>query len=236
LRPSILGTVRSRQPADRSTLEERVPYLPFEERRQRIIDAAVEVLAEEGLERLTTRRIAERADAPLGSLHYCFRNKDELVSLVAERGADMLQAAFADVDPERGVESCIRDGIDALWRWYQDNIGLQLALMELGLWRIRRGGDPQEVYAMWDPFGRTLLKELLERAVKVDDAPSTVPVDEIVRFILHRFDGLAYEYAASRDDKACGRQLEILADAMVHLATVEQRPRPPRRRKAASRR
>jgi AcrR family transcriptional regulator len=195
-----------------------MPYLPINERRERIIDAAIDVLAKEGLDRLTTRRIAAKAKVPLGSLHYCFDNKDELLAMIVERGADMLQEAFVDVDPEKGVEACVRDSIDAFWHWYRDNIGLQLALMELGMWRIRRGGDPAEIYTMWDPFGRTLLHELLQRAAKADGVKLRASVvDDVVRFILHRFDGLAYEYAASLDDKACARQVGILADAMVNL-------------------
>ena len=206
-----------------------MPYLPVDERRRRIIDAAVEVLASEGLERLTTRRIAERAEAPLGALHYCFRNKDELTALVADRGAEMLQAMFDDVDAGQGVEATIRDSIAALWRWYQQNAGLQLALMELGLWRIRKGGDPVEIYSMWDPFGRDILRDRLARAAERDGVELAVPVDEIVRFILHRFDGMAYEYAASRDDAACERQTELLADAMVMLALPDAPRRADRR-------
>jgi AcrR family transcriptional regulator len=202
-----------------------VAYLSFEERRRRIIDAAVEVLATEGLDRLTTRRIADRAEAPLGSLHYCFRNKEELITLVAERGTEMLQLSFHDVDPSRGLEATIRDSVAAMWRWYQDNIGLQLALMELGLARIRRGGDPAEVYAMWDPFGRELLHALLAQAATDEGVKPAVDVDEIVRFILHRFDGLAYEYGASRDDAACSRQVDLLADALVMLALPGSKPK-----------
>ena len=192
-----------------------MPYLPADERRQRIIDAAVEVIAAEGLTRATTRRIAERAEAPLGALHYCFRNKDELIQCVAEQGAAKVRASFADVDPSRGLEATIRDSIDALWRWYQDNIGLQLALTELGMWRLRRAGTPEELYAMWGPFGGDLLRENLTRAVEADGVEPAVPVGEIARFILHRFDGLTLEYAASQDEAACGTQVGMLADAMV---------------------
>jgi AcrR family transcriptional regulator len=200
-------------------------YLSWDERRRRIVDAAIDVIATEGLARLTTRRVAERAEAPLGSLHYCFRNKDELLQLIAERGAAMLVESFAAVDPERGVEATIRDSIDALWDWYQDNIGLQFALTELGMNRIRKGGDPAEVGAMWGPFGEDLLTENLQRALKVDGEKLGVPVKEIVRFVLGRFDGLTIEYAATRDRKACKRQVALLADAVVAVALPAPAPR-----------
>lgn len=189
--------------------------LAWDERRSRIIDAAIDVIASEGLARLTTRRIAERADAPLGSLHYCFRNKAELLQLIAERGSQKLVASFADVDPDEGVEATIRDSIAALWNWYQENIWLQFALTELGMDRIRKGGDPDEIYAMWGPFGHDLLTEYLERAAKTDPQRLDVPIPEIVRFILHRFDGFTIEYAASKDREACQRQVDLLTKAVI---------------------
>lgn len=193
-------------------------YLSAEERRQSIIDAAIEVIATEGLAGATTRRIAERANAPLGALHYCFRNKDELIELVAARGAEMLRVRFAEVDPSQGVEATIRASIAAMWEWVRVNGGLQLALMEFGMWRIRKGGPPEEVYAMWDRFGGDLLRNNIRKAVRMEKAHLAVPVDDIVRFINHRFDGLAFEYAALRDDISCERQTVLLADALVGLA------------------
>lgn len=199
-------------------------YLAADERRRQIVDAAVEIMATDGLAGTTTRKIAERADAPLGAIHYCFRNKEELIHLVMERGAALLQDAFAQVDPSQGVEAAIRASVAAMWDWYQQNIGLQMALTEAGMARIRRGGDPAEVYAVWDPFGRDLLTDNLRLAVKAEGREPAIPVEEIVRFVLHRFDGMTLEYAASRDRAACQRQIDLLAEAMVLLALPDTTP------------
>ncbi|MCP9955498.1 TetR/AcrR family transcriptional regulator [Actinomadura madurae] len=193
-------------------------YLPAEERRRSIIDAAVVVIASHGLAGATTRRIAEQAGAPLGALHYCFRNKAELIDVVAERGATMLREAFDDVDPDRGLEATIRDSVSAYWRWVQANLGLQLALLELGMWRIRQAAEGESVYSMYDAFGTDLLKQNLDRAVKAGTTAPAITVEEITRFITHRFDGMILEYAASHDRDACRRQADLLADALVLLA------------------
>lgn len=182
------------------------------------MEAAIQVVAEHGLAGATTRRIAERAESPLGALHYCFKNKDQLIDLIIEEGVTRLAAAFERVDPGSGFAATIRADIDALWRWYQGNIGLQLALMELGMVRVRLGGTPEAMYAMWDRFGRRIITDHLEAAAKAERVTPSIPIDEIVRFILHRFDGLTLEYAASRDEEACGRQVRLLADLMVHAA------------------
>lgn len=193
-------------------------YLPAEERRSSIVDAAVVVIASHGLSGATTRRIAEEAKAPLGSLHYCFRNKAELIDLVAERGTTMLREAFDGVDPGRGLEATIRDSVSAYWRWVQSNLGLQLALLELGMWRIRQAAEGESVYSMYDAFGTHLLKGNLDLAVAADGTVPAITVEEITRFITHRFDGMILEYAASHDRDACQRQADLLADALVLLA------------------
>lgn len=193
-------------------------YLSSDQRRQHILKAAIEVIAAEGLAAATTRRIADRAKAPLGAIHYCFKNKDELVRLIADEGAAMLKTYFDGFDPQKGIEATIRSDINSMWRWYQDNIGLQLALTEMGFARIRRGGPPKDVYAMWDRYGRTIMREHLAAAQKCDSRKLMVPIDEIVRFILHRFDGMTLEYAASKDKKSCQRQIELLTNAIIQMA------------------
>ncbi|GAB3462634.1 TetR/AcrR family transcriptional regulator [Actinophytocola sediminis] len=192
-------------------------YLSADERRRTIIDAAVEVIAAEGLAGATTRRIAEHANAPLGALHYCFRDKDELIELVAERGANTFLAAFDDIDPGRGLEATIRDSVAAYWRWVRQHIGLQLALLELGMRRIRRDGVTGGAYAMYDRFGIELLNRNLTMAAEAEPVVPAIPVAEISRFITHRFDGMIVEYAASLDERACQRQADLLADALVLL-------------------
>jgi AcrR family transcriptional regulator len=205
-----------------------VAYLSAEERRRTIIDAAIEVIANEGLARATTRRIAERANAPLGALHYCFRNKEELIQVVADEGAEMLSAAFDDVDPEAGFEVTVRESIAALWHWVEANVGLQLALIELAMFKIREADD-DDLYRMWDRFGGDLLRDRLSRALEVDPVDLRISLDEIVRFINHRFDGLVFEFAASRDVDSCRRQTELLADAVILLSVPGKAPRSGRR-------
>ena len=48
-------------------------------RREAILDAALELIAERGTEQLTHRSVAEQAGVPLGSTTYYFASRDELV-------------------------------------------------------------------------------------------------------------------------------------------------------------
>ncbi|MDJ1135679.1 TetR/AcrR family transcriptional regulator [Streptomyces iconiensis] len=49
------------------------------DRRERIIGAALGLIAEEGVSGVSHRKVAARAEVPLGSMTYHFRNRDELL-------------------------------------------------------------------------------------------------------------------------------------------------------------
>nr|WP_242470796.1 TetR/AcrR family transcriptional regulator [Thiocystis violacea] len=58
------------------------------------MDAAVQLLEEEGPDRLTTRAVAGRIGYTVGSLYFLFRNRDDLVLQVNGRTLDELRAAI----------------------------------------------------------------------------------------------------------------------------------------------
>jgi DNA-binding transcriptional regulator YbjK len=65
------------------------------QRRERILDAAIAVIAEHGLSGTTHRLIARAADVPLGSLTYHFSSLDELCAQAFTRLAERLSRAYA---------------------------------------------------------------------------------------------------------------------------------------------
>lgn len=194
-------------------------YLSYEERRRSLVDAAVEVIVAEGLARTTTRRVAEQAGAAIGTLHYCFKNKEDLMQAVIERGVSTFGSAFEGIDPDAGVEATIRASVAAYWDWARANPGLNMALQELLVWMIRNHEHNEELYAsVRAPFGGQLLGANLTKACAAEGITTAVPVDEVVRFICDHFDGLMYDFAVSNDEAASARQAELLADAMCALA------------------
>jgi DNA-binding transcriptional regulator YbjK len=56
-------------------------------RRERIAEAAIAVVAERGIEGLTHRAVAAKADVPLGSTTYYFADLDDLLAAALERAA-----------------------------------------------------------------------------------------------------------------------------------------------------
>ncbi|WP_151775354.1 TetR/AcrR family transcriptional regulator [Streptomyces abyssomicinicus] len=63
-------------------------------RRTRILDAALDLIADEGIARVSHRRIAARAGVPLGSMTYHFDGMDELLREAFSRFTHHIAAVF----------------------------------------------------------------------------------------------------------------------------------------------
>ena len=59
-------------------------HVPATVRRLQLIEAAVRLMARDGMDGATLRAIAKEAGAPLATVHYCFTDKDELMSAASE--------------------------------------------------------------------------------------------------------------------------------------------------------
>ncbi|AGZ38687.1 TetR/AcrR family transcriptional regulator [Actinoplanes friuliensis] len=83
------------------------------ERKTRIVDAAVDVIAEHGVAGTTHRRIAAAADVPLGSLTYHFDGLDDLLAQAFRRHAERMsrsyEAAFSQVETREQLIDAITD-------------------------------------------------------------------------------------------------------------------------------
>ena len=64
------------------------------ERKSRIVDATIAVIAEHGVAGTTMRRIAAAADVPLGSLTYHFDGVDDLLARAFERHAERMSPRY----------------------------------------------------------------------------------------------------------------------------------------------
>jgi DNA-binding transcriptional regulator YbjK len=80
-------------------------------RRDRLIDAAITVIAERGVAGTTHREIARVADVPLGSMTYHFASLDEVLAEAFTRHADSVARVF---DQRMGAASDRRAAIDAV--------------------------------------------------------------------------------------------------------------------------
>ncbi|MFF0544253.1 TetR/AcrR family transcriptional regulator [Nocardia thailandica] len=85
-------------------------------KRERLVDAAVRVFYEQGVERTTIADIAREADVPVGNVYYYFKTKEQFVRAVIDAHAQRLDALIAELatlpGPAERLEAMIGGWVD----------------------------------------------------------------------------------------------------------------------------
>jgi DNA-binding transcriptional regulator YbjK len=177
-------------------------------RREALLEAVLEILAEVGAEAVTHRRVAEQAQLPLASTTYWFDSKEDLLTaalqLAAERDVARLHELadqLRERDPLEAVLATVLDPVDE-----PANRASLMATYALLLEAARRPAL-QELARHWTDAYLETIGELLQRA------GSARPRDD-ARLILAAADGLLLEQLAAGDADdprpALARLIQIL--------------------------
>ncbi|MDI2132022.1 TetR/AcrR family transcriptional regulator [Yinghuangia seranimata] len=107
-------------------------------RRVQLLDAAIRVLAAQGLRGLTHRAVQQEAGLPHGSVTYYFKTRDHLVLGVIERMSELEQAAASQVADElmramvaRPFDPDYRHIADLTKAWWDGSRDRELARYEM---------------------------------------------------------------------------------------------------------
>lgn len=187
-------------------------YLAAAERRRQIIEAAARVIGREGVARATTRRIGAEASANIGTLHYTFGGKE-----------DLLDATFAycwDVASEI-VDAAVKAGAgpnetarEVLTRYVELAIAepdLIAAQYQLLSWAIV---DETRKDAAISVMGQ--LDELVQEALQQTEwAGKPVSQKRFARIVGAVLDGLLLRFIVARSEE------ELRADLATAIEFVD---------------
>src|SRR5260370_12373667 len=85
--------------------------MPGEEKRQRLIETALQVMYQQGTHRTTLADVAQASGVPLGNIYYYFKTKDALVEAVLKARLqglrDTLHAFKALPDPLQRLKALV---------------------------------------------------------------------------------------------------------------------------------
>lgn len=193
-----------------------MPRIPSAERRERLVAAALRVIADRGLPAATTRAIVAEAGMSLASFHYAFRSHDEMMrELVAHVVGAQREAVAAVLGPD------LRESLRAGFRAYLATLIAQpereQVLLELMQYALRTPGLEPLVAEQWASY-RAAAEQLAVRAAEAADARWSVPVAEVARLVITVTDGVTLGWLADRDGAAAARVLDRAADAIAALA------------------
>lgn len=173
-------------------------YLPMAERRREFVTAGIKVVAREGVARATTRRIAEEADAPTATLHYCFPDKQALLEAVFDATvSEGMSHVRQLIRPGMGLQK----GIQEIARGYTDLVrkrpDIQLVFTEMNFWALRQPRSRHlaaRAYRLYIDGSVQLLREACE-----SEAERGADHERIARQVISVVDGAALQFLSLDD-------------------------------------
>jgi TetR/AcrR family transcriptional regulator, regulator of biofilm formation and stress response len=172
-------------------------------RRRRLIDVALDVIAEHGVAATTHRKVALAADVPLGSLTYHFKGLDDLLAAaftkLADETADGFETALAGADGPEGAREAVVGLIAGELLGERRNILLTYELYALAA----RRPDLRQVTDTWMARSRAALERHFDPA-------TTVMLDALI-------EGLSIHRALALEPMS----VETVRDAVNRIVTPQ---------------
>ncbi|ACZ31962.1 transcriptional regulator, TetR family [Xylanimonas cellulosilytica DSM 15894] len=190
--------------------------MPLAVRRAQLVDAALRVAAQSGVEAVTIRAVAHEAGVSLGTVHYCFHDKDELLDAMGQsisvEASDQIRAAIgagvqAGLDFPSLLQQCAPALLAGLKRYRQ----VRLLLLEIATTGARNSA--------LRPTARSHLEQSTQMAYQLvntlaDASGVQFAVDRgvIARITTALIDGIELAWLVDEDDDRALEGFGALAD------------------------
>lgn len=178
--------------------------------RQKLIDGAMRALSKEGVSGTTTRKIAEAAGVRLATLHYHFKNKDELLFAVLVEVTLILEKFLDDeVKPSKNIYDCIAELVKAIWRLVRKTRHLQIVQIEMTMYAVRQSGTSWIAKQQYEGYV-TQYYRILEASN--GGILSSDHIRDLAQFLLAGIDGILLQDLAASSDVRSQQLLERLIE------------------------
>ncbi|MEV4443227.1 helix-turn-helix domain-containing protein [Streptomyces sp. NPDC049577] len=195
-------------------------HVPAVERRPQLVQAAIELMAREGVDAGSTRAIAAELGVAQATVHYTFGTKRDLYRAVIEQlTAELVEQVRGAAPAGRDFETSLRLMARALWEGLRAHPGRYLLFIELMTYALRNADLHEVVRTHQRELEETaagMISEVAERTGR----PLAVEAVTLARFFLTGFDGLALRHLVVEDD-ASAVALEQLVAAALALAGTD---------------
>jgi len=205
--------------------------LSVEERRAHLIEAAIGLAEKKGVAGVTTRDVAQAAGVSLGVVHYCFENKDALMTeLVKALSMELRDSVDADEtvwqDAGSGKEALqrlVRAGLELMWLNIEATPERQLLTYETTTYALREGEQtPAKIAIAREQytFNDSTVADILDHAREATSTQWTAPVPTLSRFTLNVIDGAVLRWLVDNDSEAVREQLDLLSGMLASYSTA----------------
>lgn len=184
-------------------LEKRGPGRPSTGARERVLEAGLEALLEEGYAGLTYTKVAGRAGENKSLISYYFGSKQGLVGAVAERvGNQITETVVAELGEPESVAGIARGMIAGLWKVMDEDHRIARLYFDLSAVSVVDPEIRQALHEVKAGWGEVISTDLAEVGIE----PARIPALTVL--LIAGVEGLAIE--------------RLGADAPEELERIEQ--------------
>lgn len=193
--------------------------LPVAERRAQIVEAAVVVALREGIDRMTTRRVAQQAGVAVGVLHYCFGTRDALLrEVITDLVTDTSQSMASVFDGEGDLRSRLNRAIEVFCSSVEANPERHLLTYEMTTWTLRNPEFADLGTWLYDCYyGAT--EAFFDHLAQVTEVTWSVPMSTLARFMVALNEGVTLAWLIDRDGARARTTYATFTDLIVAVAT-----------------
>ena len=192
---------------------------PGADRRTEILEAAIRVLARDGIAQASTRKLAAEAGINQATLLYYVGSKDELLlavlrEMMRQTREIAIAAATEHVLPLR---EAIANSVRAYWHHVEASPELQVMQYELTLYALR---NPESAWLAREQYSGycAVVEGVLRATCEEQETTCAVSYDALARFIVGGLDGLILQFVSDQSIPRARRDLDLLIAAVIALA------------------
>lgn len=175
-----------------------------ETRRQDLVLAAVQLLAEKGFEGLRTRDVAARAGVNIATLHYYFPTKEALIAGVVEHVVGRFRSTL---EPHGSGDRQLVNHLRAVRRLLREEPEVGTVMGELALRSARDPALAELMRAVQDAWHKTM-RGLLRRGVAEGHLRPELDSDQAAALVISTLTSLTLPVSAAPRTDLALRQLE----------------------------
>ena len=192
---------------------------PGADRRTEILEAAIRVLARDGIAQASTRKLAAEAGINQATLLYYVGSKDELLlavlrEMMRQTREIAIAAATEHVLPLR---EAIANSVRAFWQHVEATPELQVMQYELTIYALR---NPESAWLAREQYSGycAVVEGVLRSTCEQQGTTCAVSYDALARFIVGGLDGLILQFVSDQSIIRARRDLDLLIAAVIALA------------------
>lgn len=193
--------------------------IPVDERRELLLEAAIRVMARDGVASATTRAIVAEAGMPLAAFHYSFRNKRELLEnvIMAIQAHSLDRTLSLLKEQQEGTfEQRVRTAFGTYWQHVVENPDEHRLTYELTQYATRQPALADLARYQYASYVAAVAT-VIEAVTEASGVRLTVPMAAAARFVLSVIDGLTRLWLIEQDEAAVREALGLLTGFLTGL-------------------